>query len=45
MDDAHHTVTVGLLHGMGVSIEKLSALGRQFIADVIEPLAEAAQRE
>lgn len=45
MDDAHHTVTVGLLDGMGVSVEKLSALGRQFIADVIEPLAEAAQRE
>lgn len=45
LDDAHHTVTIGLLDGMGVTVEQLRVLGQQFIADVIEPLAEAAQRE
>ena len=44
LDDALHTVDVGLLDGMGVTIEQLRAIGQQFIADVIEPLADAAQR-
>lgn len=32
------TAHVGLLDGMGVTVEQLRAIGHQFIADVIEPL-------
>lgn len=45
MDDAHHTVAVGLLDGMGVTVAQLRALGEQFLVDVIAPLREAARRD
>jgi hypothetical protein len=45
LNDAHHTVTLGLLDGAGVTIDQLQLVGQQFVLDVIEPLAEAAQRE
>ena len=44
LDDALHTVNVGLLEGVGVTLDQLRAIGQQFITDVIEPLAEAGQR-
>ncbi len=45
LDDAHHTATIGLLDGMGVTLEQLRLIGRQFLADVIDPLATAARHE
>lgn len=42
LDDAHHTVTIGLLDGKGVTLEQLRVLGEQFLVDVIEPLQQLA---
>lgn len=42
LDDALHTVTIGLLDGKGVTLEQLRVLGDQFLVDVIEPLEQLA---
>ena len=42
LDDALHTMTVGLLDGTGLSLEQLRILIEQVLIDVIEPLAETA---
>ncbi len=42
LDDALHTVTVGLLDGKNVNVEQLRSLGEQVLADVIEPLRRLA---
>jgi hypothetical protein len=42
LDDALHTMTVGLLDGRGVTLEQLRVLIEQFLIDVIDPLADAA---
>ncbi|MDP3236851.1 MAG: hypothetical protein Q8N26_28915 [Myxococcales bacterium] len=38
LDDALHTVTIGLLDGKNVNVDQLRAIGEQVLADVIEPL-------
>jgi hypothetical protein len=45
LEDALFTVNIGLLEALQVTQSQLRALGQQFLSDVIEPLAAAAQRE
>lgn len=40
LEEARHTIDVGLLAGKGVTVEQLHATGRQLLVDAIEPLAE-----
>ncbi len=40
LDEAHYAVDVGLLAGKGVTMENLRATGQQFLADVLQPLAQ-----
>lgn len=40
MDEARHAADVGLLAGHGVTVEQLTSIARQLLADAIEPLVE-----
>jgi hypothetical protein len=39
LEEARHAVDVGLLAGYQITIEQLIAIGRQLLADAVEPLA------
>ncbi len=43
LDEARHAADVGLLHGYQVTSEQLTAIGRQLLADAIEPLEHGAR--
>lgn len=43
LDDAHHTVEVGLLAGRGVTPQQLRATGEQLLFDALEPLAKTVR--
>lgn len=44
LDQAHHTTSVGLLSGLGVTKAQLAIVGRRLVVDVVDPLRERATR-
>lgn len=42
LDDAYRSTDIGLLNGMNVTVTNLQAIGRRFLQDVIEPVANEA---
>jgi hypothetical protein len=45
LDEARHAADVGLLHGYQVTAEQLIAIGRQLLADAIEPLERGVRSD